>query len=376
MALEQGFVTEESIQDSLRTLLTVQMKLGLFDQPKNESLYADLGTNDIDSPLDQQLAIEAAEQSIVLLQNRNQSTLPLPKGLKIAVVGPHMNATTTLLGNYRGRRCPSGRDKDCVMTPLTAISQANTGGTIVSALGCHVDGPWENISEAKEVSATADIIIILVGLDRSQEDEGKDRVETTLPGHQIAIVEAILELEKPHTVLVLLSGGTISLGSRLLATPVIFQAGYGGQAAAEALANVLFGSYNPSGRLAATMYPPDYINQIALTDMSLRSGVGRTHMFYRGSAEFSFGYSLSYSQWTVEYEYAYDGRSHQLTLLATLTNRGPLMGRQSILVLAVNSDPGMDHALVKLWSHPDPFCGRKRNSFRGYRSYGTRIGRS
>jgi len=351
MALEQGFVTENTIRENFRILLTVQMKLGLFDQPKNESNYAGLNINDIDSPIDQKLAIEAAEQSIVLLQNRNQSTLPLTRGYKIAVIGPHMNATTTFLGNYRGRRCPSGRDEDCMTTPLTAIAQANTGGITVPALGCHVDGSWENISQAKEISATADSIIILVGLDRSQEDEGKDRVEITLPGHQIALVEAILELNNPRTVLVLLSGGTISLGSRLLTAPAIVQAGYGGQSAATALANVLFGSYNPSGRLAATVYPPDYVNQIALTDMSLRSGVGRTHMFYRGQTEFSFGFGLSYSKWTVDYEYAYDGRSNKLTLLPNMTNHGPHSGRQSILVLAVNANPDMNRARQKLLNY-------------------------
>lgn len=347
-ALRLGMVTPEVISSNYRSLLTVQMKLGLFDQPKSKNPYAKLGADDIDTVEHQQLALEAAEQGIVLLQNKatgNTPVLPLQRNQRIAVVGPHSNATTAFKSNYFFRRCPplgGVNDGDsCILTPFAAISQANEGGTTVSARGCDVHGK-EDIAHAREVAASADAIVMMVGLDRSQEDEGLDRVETTLPGYQVELVHAMLELKNPRTVLVLVNGGSISLGPRLLKTQAIVQAGYGGQSASQALANVLFGVYNPSGRLAATMYPPEFVQQVPMTDMNLRTGIGRTYMFYRGEAEFSFGDGLSFSEWTVEYEYSYDpvpqeGDGGKISLAATLTNKGPLAGRQSLLLFAISS---------------------------------------
>ena len=89
---------------------------------------------------------------------------------------------------------------------------------------------------------------------------------TTLPGVQKQLVDAVLGLKK-STVLVLFNGGAMSLGELKDNTPAIVDAFYGGQAGGQALADVLFGMYNPSGKLAATMYPADYVNQIALTEM-------------------------------------------------------------------------------------------------------------
>ena len=279
LALEQGWVSAKNISDRLRVLLTVQMKLGLYDQPKNESLYAQLGIDDIDSPDHQTLALEAAQQSIVLLQNKqlNNDTdqskrarvLPLPTKQRIAVIGPHTNATTALLGSYRGWRCPSGIDDDCILTPLAAIAQRNEDGTTESALGCHVDGPFHNISQAQQVASGADAIVLVLGLDSTQESEGLDRDHTMLPGHQRELMESILSLNNPRTVLVLINGGAVSLGSQRERIPAIIQAGYGGQAASEALADVLFGKYNPSGRLAATVYPPSFVTQMKMTDMAM-----------------------------------------------------------------------------------------------------------
>jgi beta-D-xylosidase 4 len=354
MALEQGFVTAATIRENLAKLVTVQMKLGLFDQPKSKGPFADLGIGEIDSLKHQSLALEAAEQSIVLLQNHassgNQSTLPLSPGQRIAVIGPHSNASTAFLGNYHGWRCPSGNDEECMTTPFAAIAERNTGGTTVSALGCKIDGIFENIAEAVEVAKSADTIVLLVGLDNSQEEEGLDRIHTTLPGHQQQLVQAILAIGNPQTVLVLVNGGALSLGPYLRETPAIVEAAYGGQAAAEALARVLFGDSNPSGRLAATMYPPEYVDQMPLTDMGLRRGLGRTYMFYRGQAEFPFGHGLSYSNWTVDYEYSYEPGPNggQLRLLAHVTNQGPWPGRQSLLLLAVRPNPKKQQARQKL----------------------------
>lgn len=95
--------------------------------------------------------------------------------------------------------------------------------------------------------------------------------------------------------LVLINGGTISLGPLKDSAPAIIDAFYGGEMAAEALASVLFGETNPSGRMAATVYPPEYVNQIPLTQMAMKVPPGRTHLYYTGNPEFKFGDGLSYS---------------------------------------------------------------------------------
>ena len=127
------------------------MKLGLFDpKDKTANPYFNFGISEIDSPEHQQLALEAAQQAVVLLKNaavgkNAEAVLPLKNGLKIAVVGPHMNATRAFLSNYHGSRCLNGKPGDgkdfsCIQTPLAAITAANTMGATTGATGATVAG--------------------------------------------------------------------------------------------------------------------------------------------------------------------------------------------------------------------------------------------
>jgi len=93
----------------------------------------------------------------------------------------------------------------------------------------------------------------------------------------------------------------MSLGRLKRTVPAIIAANYGGEMGSVALADVLFGDYNPSGKLAATMYPPNYVDEIGLNEMGLTVGPGRTHMFYRDTPEFPFGAGLSYTDWTFKW---------------------------------------------------------------------------
>jgi beta-glucosidase-like glycosyl hydrolase len=122
-------------------LTTIQMELGLFDANKAKQPYFNLGIADIDTPEHRQLALEAAQQAVVLLKNE-AGTLPLAAGSKIAVVGPHYNATELLISNYHGSRCldaspkpgvpGSGKNFDCIVSPLEAITKLNGGGGSVT----------------------------------------------------------------------------------------------------------------------------------------------------------------------------------------------------------------------------------------------------
>lgn len=387
-AYKKGLVDADQVTASFRRAVTVQMKLGLFDngghlhsKKKNSSVRNRNSSNDdgarvrlrsssaaidvIDSAQHRQLAYEAALQSIVLLKDKYRALpflSPQPvsgrNNFSLAVIGPHANATMALLSNYHGSRCCGGSRDGCIQTPFQALAQGNVWGPTASVKGCNVDGEDTNeIADAVALSKKSDAIVLVMGLDQSQESEGRDRVETTLPGLQVDLIRAILELQNPRTVLVLLNGGALSLGSDILErTPVIVEAFYGGQSAARALADVLFGRYNPTGKLAATMYPPSYVEDMPMTEMGLSVGLGRTHLYYKGQPEYAFGYGLSYSDWRVNWKEANGSTSdvkiptplrisegndvHEDGIMVSsvvrcdlqVHNLGPLAGHQTVLL--------------------------------------------
>ena len=184
---------------------------------------------------------------------------------------------------------------------------------------------------------------------RSDTGEGGIRsCQHTLPGQQIELVTKISKLGKP-VVMVLLSGGMMSLGPLKAAIPAIIAAPYGGEMGATALSHVLFGTYNPSGKLAATMYPPDYINQLPLTDMSLTTPPGRTHLFYTGTPEYAFGDGLSYTTWELEWEtrppakwkaMVEEEEEERVKFSVRVRNTGSRAGRRTVLVFARPVDAG------------------------------------
>ena len=354
-AVNSGLLKEEDVNDSFRRLTTQQMVLGLFDNNKEVQPYFNLGIADIDTPAHQTLAHEASQQSIVLLKNDN-NLLPLQKGTStIAVIGPHFNATELLISNYHGSRCldpnvagpGSGNNFDCIISPLEAIQTRNVGSTTVGSLGCDVaSNDTSNIAAAVALAKEADVVILAMGIDQTQEREGLDRTITTLPGVQLELIAKVLKVcavDSKNVILVLFSGGAMSLGSVKDAIPHIISANYGGEYGGVALADVLFGDYNPSGKLAATMYPPSYVNAIPLTEMSVTVSPGRTHMFYTGDAEFTFGSGLSFTDWqlsgTKEEEEdevltlsLSDKMLTSTSMAVTVQNVGTRSGRQTVLL--------------------------------------------
>jgi beta-D-xylosidase 4 len=121
----------------------------------------------------------------VLLKNSGD-ILPLTPGKKVAVIGPHANATVDLISNYHGSRCPGKNDFSCIVTPFEAISKANSGGTTTIATGCTVAGKAidSDIAAAVAAAKAADTVVLMTGIDQGQEREGQDRYNTTLPGAQ------------------------------------------------------------------------------------------------------------------------------------------------------------------------------------------------
>jgi len=349
-AVNDSILSEATVDVSLRRLAKIQMRLGLF-APKAAQPYFDkarYGIDQIDTPAHQQLAYEAALQSIVLLKNDAQ-TLPLKKGLKIALVGPHVHGNEVFLSNYHGSRC-ADNSYNCIPSPLQAITKLNAGGTTVGVPGVDVDSKTNNISAAVAAASAADAVVMLVGIDGRIEGEEHDRYNCTLPGLQPQLLAEVGALKKP-TVMVLIHGGAMCLGALKASVPAIVDAFYGGERGAEAIAAVLFGDHNPTGKLPITMYPPEYMYQIPLTQMSVSAPPGRTHMYYSGTPDFAFGSGLSYSQFEIamadaprdvaidhvaDAADAADGHTDAaaVSYAIRLTNRGPFVGGQRVLVFA------------------------------------------
>ncbi len=352
-AYQAGLVQDSTIVDSFRRLARIQFRLGLFD-PKEyrpDDAISLVGSHS-------QLALEAARQSIVLLKNTH-NILPFDQNQKIAMIGPHIYGKDVFLSNYHGEVCPddTGTSYDCMTTPVEVFSKA-TNHFINTTLGCHVDdSDLDEIDKAVEIAKEADIVVLLVGLSQRQEREEKDRTETVLPGLQQELINAVLNVACNKTVIAMIHGGAISLGHNILSkSAAILSASYGGMQGAQALADVMFGRYNPSGKLAATMYPASYVQDIPLTEMGLNVGVGRTHMYYSGTPEFSFGHGLSYSTWTIDWaknestidepSWALHNSRSSLMLQVNVTNVGPMKGSQNVLLFW--RLPGNDRVRQKL----------------------------
>eukprot|EP00931_Biecheleriopsis_adriatica_P085911 TRINITY_DN60680_c0_g1_i1.p1 TRINITY_DN60680_c0_g1~~TRINITY_DN60680_c0_g1_i1.p1 ORF type:complete len:769 (-),score=153.79 TRINITY_DN60680_c0_g1_i1:74-2380(-) len=337
-AVNMSILSEETIDLSLKRLVKIQMKVGLFE-PKDSQVYFDstrYGIDRIDTPEHQQLAYEAALQSIVLLKNEKQ-VLPLKRGTKLALLGPHVNSQQVFMSNYYGARCPDGK-YDCITSPLDAITKANIGGTTVGYKAVDVESSVDNISTAVQHAQDSDVVVLLVGIDANQEHEEHDRSNCTLPGLQANLVTAVAALNKP-TVMVLIHGGALCLGALKDKVPSIVDAFYGGERGPDALAAVLFGDHNPSGKLPITMYPPEYMFQNPITQMSVTKPPGRTHLYYTGTPEFSFGTGLSYSSWSLQLtdaDKAKELQSHRgfTEFSVNLTNKGPWAGKQRVLAFA------------------------------------------
>jgi len=173
------------------------------------------------------------------------------------------------------------------------------GVSVESAMGCNVACQDDSgFATAINVAKSADVVIVVVGLDEGQEGEGHDRTVLTLPGKQLDLLQAISSAISTPLIVVLMSGGPVDISWAKDHANGVVWTGYPGQSGGQALAEVLYGVVNPSGRLPVTIYPADYVNQISFFNMSMRASPGRTYKFYTGTPVYQFGDGLSYTTFT------------------------------------------------------------------------------
>jgi beta-glucosidase len=299
-AVDQHLITEAEIDVALKRLFTARFRLGMFDPPEMVA-YAQIPYSVLDSEKNKLLAKETALKSIVLLKNEKK-LLPLKKNIgTVAVIGPNSDQPFVLLGNYNGT--PSDP-----VTPLRGIKEKLAGASeVLFARGCEwaagmpsEKSAGEMKNEALAIARKANVIIMCMGITPQLEGEemkvnvegfkGGDRTRIDLPDVQQQLIKEISSLGKP-VVLVLLNGSALAINWEKDNIPAIVETWYGGQAAGQALADVLFGDYNPGGRLPVTFYKS--VND--LPDFSDYKMDNRTYRYFKGEPLFPFGYGLSYT---------------------------------------------------------------------------------
>ncbi|MDI3508871.1 MAG: beta-glucosidase [Clostridiales bacterium] len=330
-AVEQGLISEETIDQAVIKLSTARMRLGMFDPPEMVQ-YAHIPYEVNDSPEHRELALETARQSIVLLKNE-KNILPLSKKLKtIAVIGPNADDLDVLLANYFGT--PSK-----YVTPLEGIKNKVSPDTkVLYAKGCEVTGnSVDGFDEAVNIAEMSDIVIMCLGLspriegeegDVADSDGGGDRLHIDLPGMQEQLLETIYGIGKP-IVLVLLNGSAIAINWAHEHVPAIIEAWYPGEEGGTAIADVLFGDYNPAGRLPITFVrslddlPP-------FTDYNMK---GRTYRYFEKEPLYPFGYGLSYTSFKYSNLRLSATRlpaGNNLNINVDVENTGKLAGREVV----------------------------------------------
>ena len=304
-AVEKGLITEEEINTAVRRLLKTRFKLGMFD-PDEEVKYASIPFEKNDCEEHRRLALEMAHKTIVLLKNED-NLLPLDKDKikTIAVIGPNADNIDVLLGNYNGT--PSR-----YVTALEGIRNAvDEGVKVYYAEGCDLtttrDSFWgtpatHGFSEAISYAERSDVVIMCLGISpRIEGEEGDilltlnadykgDRPDLNLPGMQEQLLKEIHKTGKP-IILALFNGSPITINWAQENIPAIVECWYPGEEGGTALADVIFGKYNPAGRLPITFVKS--VDQLPpFTDYSMK---GRTYRYMQEEPLYPFGYGLSYS---------------------------------------------------------------------------------
>ena len=300
-ARKDGLINDGEIDLALHRLLRTRFRLGMFDPVESVS-WSTITPEQNDSAEHQALALKAARESLVLL--KNDGLLPLNKSSlkKIAVLGANADSVPALLGNYHG-------DPSAPVTFFKGL-QAELGDEveISFAEGCPLALPKANptvdssvFDQTLAIAAESDVVLYFGGISGELEGEempvnmegfnGGDRTSIELPPVQTELLKALHATGKP-VIFINCSGAAIAFPWEADNLPAILQAWYPGQAAGTAVADVLFGKYNPSGKLPLTFYRatedlPHY-HDYSMAD--------RTYRFFEGKPLYAFGHGLSYTQ--------------------------------------------------------------------------------
>lgn len=326
-AVKEGLINESAIDQSLCRLMKARFELGEMD---DTTPWDQLPDSLLSCHAHQQLALQMARESMTLLQN-HKNILPLDKEMTVALIGPNANDSVMQWANYNGFPVHT-------ITLLEGLTQYLPQERLIYIPQKNIEVqkyPWVNyypndIQAVINQAAKADVIIYAGGISASLEGEemdvdaegfrGGDRTTIELPNVQRKLVKALKATGKP-IVFVNFSGCAMGLQPESQICDAILQAWYPGQAGGTAIAEVLFGDYNPAGRLPITFYKKD--NQ--LPDFEDYNMQGRTYRYLNYEPLYPFGHGLNYTTFSYSTPFIENGK-----LKVKVTNSGNYNGDEVI----------------------------------------------
>jgi beta-glucosidase len=377
--VQEGKVTQKQIDEAVRRVLRLKYELGLFDDPY-KFCNAEREKATLLSPANRATARDVARKSIVLLKNEG-AVLPLKKGQKIALIGPLADNKTELVGNWNG----AGNTNDCVSlreglstpelrsgnpvsstpelrsgNPVSSTPELRSGNPVSStpeqssgvqyAKGCALEGTDRSgLAEALQAAQNADVVIVAVGEGAMMSGEAAARADIGLPGVQEDLVLELCKTGKP-VVVVLMNGRPLAIPKIAEQATAIVEAWWLGTEAGNAIADVLFGAYNPSGKLPMTF--PRTVGQVPIFYNERSTGRPydpnskwtSKYIDQPNSPQWVFGFGLSYTtfaysepkaEWYKSPGFEKSGgkvgrQMFPLTVTATVTNTGKVAGEEVV----------------------------------------------
>ncbi|MDD6836615.1 MAG: glycoside hydrolase family 3 N-terminal domain-containing protein, partial [bacterium] len=341
--VRKGELSQDVLDDAVRKILRLKFQWKLFDQP---FLAEKAGLTQEELTQHRELAREVARQSIILLKNEQQ-TLPLSKEIRsIAVIGPNADTPYNMLGDYTAPQA-----EGAVITVLEGIKRAVSPQTTVRyAKGCAVrDTSSAGFAEALEVARQSDVIVLALGgssardfsaefletgaakasqnqLSDMESGEGNDRCTLDLLGRQNELLDLMKSTGKP-VVVVLIKGRPLAVNQCVAQADALIDAWYPGFEGGNAIADVLFGDYNPAGRL--TISVPKNVGQLPVFYNHKRSQNRSNYVEGDAKPLYPFGYGLSYTSFSYDRMEVVPS-ADQVEVRVTLTNRGDRAGEEVI----------------------------------------------
>ncbi|NUE94799.1 beta-glucosidase BglX [Gilliamella sp. ESL0232] len=354
--VEEGAITEDEINQACRHVLELKYDMGLFSDPnRNLDPKLDIDTMFADNRLHREEARDVARRSIVLLKNENE-ILPLAKNKKIAVIGPLADSKRDILGSWSG----AGR-ANLAVTPLEGIKNAVKNPESISyAFGANLSDDenlyrflnlygettkFDNrpadkmIAEAVKIAKKADIVIAFVGEAEGMAHESSSRTDLSLQATQKQLIKAMKKTGKP-LVIVLMNGRPLTLSEEYAQADAMLETWFLGTEGGNAIADVLFGDYNPSGKLPMSF--PYNVGQIPVYYSHLNTGRPRgtenmgkyTTSYFDSPNEplFPFGFGLSYTNFAMDFSLSSTkmNRDGEIIVTVNVENTGNREGMQTV----------------------------------------------
>lgn len=330
--VESGAVSMETVDDAVRRILNIKAQLGLFDDPYR---YCDSEREKrvVYSAENLEAARDVARRSMVLL--KNDGALPLKKGERIAVIGELAASKRDLLGSWK-----AAGDWNFMTSVLDELRKYNGASNVIYAEGCKKMGDDKSgFAAALAAARNSGKVVMVIGEDWDWSGEAASRTDIRVPGVQTELLQMIAKTGKP-VIVVLMNGRPLDLSRENLVASAILEAWYPGTMGAAAVTDVLFGDYNPSGKLSMTF--PRNVGQVPVFYYEKNTGrpvylptskYKSKYLDCPNEPLYPFGYGLSYTDFEYsDIELSSDEMSLDGTITAsvTVTNTGSRKGEEVV----------------------------------------------